>query len=242
MKICLKNLVLFIAAASVFTACGLRTDTFNDDTKIPLREGDTLSVQISIEYPSGKTAADSVMRRNILAAAFDMEEEPTTVEETASKYESNLEDAYFTEAQDLPAEGPFSWDDFVNGYFTDGYKKLVSYIIEYYNFRGGAHGVNTLTALVFDKKSGEIVQEKDIFVNNYSDSLSALLRKHLPEAFDGDKEEYESLFITEIVSNGNFEPGKTGITWYYQPYEIGPYSLGVIPVSVPWSELKPLLK
>ena len=218
MKFYLKILVLFLAAASLFTACGLRTDTFNDDTKIPLREGDTLSVQISLEYPSGSKAADSLMRK------------------------SNLEDAYFTEAQDLPVEGPFSWDDFINGYFTDGYKNLRSYIIEYYSYRGGAHGVNTLTALVFDKKSGEQLQEKDIFVDNYSLSLSSLLQKHLPEAFDGNEEEYDSLFITDIVSNGNFEPGKTGITWYYQPYEIGPYSLGVIPVSVPWNELKPLLR
>lgn len=242
MKFYLKILVLFLAAASLFTACGLRTDTFNDDTKIPLREGDTLSVQISLEYPSGSKAADSLMRKSILTAAFDMEEDPTTVEETASKYESNLEDAYFTEAQDLPVEGPFSWDDFINGYFTDGYKNLRSYIIEYYSYRGGAHGVNTLTALVFDKKSGEQIQEKDILVDNYSLSLSSLLQKHLPEAFDGNEEEYDSLFITDIVSNGNFEPGKTGITWYYQPYEIGPYSLGVIPVSVPWNELKPLLR
>ena len=100
MKFYLKILVLFLAAASLFTACGLRTDTFNDDTKIPLREGDTLSVQISLEYPSGSKVADSLMRKSILTAAFDMEEDPTTVEETASKYESNLEDAYFTEAQD----------------------------------------------------------------------------------------------------------------------------------------------
>lgn len=242
MKSFLKIIALTIVSAAVFSACSVKTDTFNDDTKIPLRDGDTLSVQISVEYPCGNTPADSAMRRNILAAAFDMEEDPTTVEETAAKYESNLQDAYFTEAQDLPVEGPFSWDDFVNGYFTDGHKKLLSYIVEYYSFRGGAHGVNTLTALVFDKKSGEPLQEKDIFVEDYSDGLSALLRKHLLEAFDGNEEEYGSLFITDIVPNGNFEPGKTGITWYYQPYEIGPYSLGVIPVSVPWSELKPLLK
>lgn len=242
MKSCLKILVLSIAAATAFTACGLKTDTFNEDTRIPLREGDTLSVQISLEYPSGPSVADSVMRRNILTAAFDMEEEPTTVEETASRYESNLEDAYFAEAQDLPVEGQLSWDDYINGYFTDGYKKLRSYIVEYYSFRGGAHGINTLTALVFDKNSGELVQEKDIFVEDYSDSLAEFLRKHLLESFDGNEEEYGSLFITDIVSNGNFEPGKTGITWYYQPYEIGPYSLGVIPVSIPWSELKPLLK
>ena len=79
-------------------------------------------------------------------------------------------------------------------------------------------------------------------MDNYYLSHSSLLQKHIPESFDGNEEEYDSLFITDIVSNGNFEPGKTGITWYYQPYEIGPYSLGVIPVSVPWNELKPLLR
>ena len=38
--------------------------------------------------------------------------------------------------------------------------------------------------------------------------------------------------------NGVFLPGPKGVSWVFQPYEIAPYSFGIITVEVPWKELK----
>ena len=35
---------------------------------------------------------------------------------------------------------------------------------------------------------------------------------------------------------------RKGVTWYYQPYEIGPYYLGVISVSLSWEDLKEYIR
>ena len=42
--------------------------------------------------------------------------------------------------------------------------------------------------------------------------------------------------------NGLYELTKEGVTWYYQPYDIAPYYLGVISITVPWKELKPYIR
>ena len=45
-----------------------------------------------------------------------------------------------------------------------------------------------------------------------------------------------------LAANGNFEVGKEGITFYYNPNEIAPPILGVIAIRIPWSELSDILK
>lgn len=42
--------------------------------------------------------------------------------------------------------------------------------------------------------------------------------------------------------NGNFAVSEEGVTWTYNPYEIAPYSMGIIDLTVTWADLKPYLK
>ena len=53
---------------------------------------------------------------------------------------------------------------------------------------------------------------------------------------------YNMLFIKDISPNGNFIVDADGITYIYGRYEIGPYVSGIVKVSVPWSEIKDILK
>jgi hypothetical protein len=36
--------------------------------------------------------------------------------------------------------------------------------------------------------------------------------------------------------------GKDGIEWISQPYEAGPYALGIVSATLGWDQLKPYLK
>ena len=104
MKRTLAALVLLLCLASCQR--GIKTNVFTDEMKLPLAEGcqDTLSVQILLEYPVGEDSVSQAMNRSILAFAFDMEEDPTTVEETAARFEAGLVDAYFDEMAPIHAE------------------------------------------------------------------------------------------------------------------------------------------
>lgn len=247
----MKRFLPFAAAVLLVAGCGLKTATYTDDQAMPLLEGqsDSLILSISLEYPV-KGAPEEVLDKislGILGVAFDLEEiEPGTVEETALRYEDNLKDAYFNENLEYAEKGEggiFSWEDRINGYFSGSYEQFESYMVEYFNFRGGVHGTNTMTPVVFDRKTGEIVPEEAFFADGYLAPVAALIQAHLPEALDNDEEALSTIFEPERVGpNGLYEVTKDGCTWYWQPYVIAPHSLGVISVFVPWKELKPYVR
>lgn len=239
-----------LAALLCLAACqwGVKTRTFTDEMKLPLADGraDTLTFRISLEIPSGADSAALAMSRSILSFAFDTEADTTTVEEAAERYEASLMDAYFdemapiheNEEEDPDLAGIHSWEENITGYFGDVYKKKVTYYVEYYGFRGGAHGIPTLTPTVFSTETGAVISEAEFFVDGYQEDISLLLRDRLLAALDNDADAYDALFVKDIAPNGCFDVSRKGVTWYYQPYEIGPFYLGVISVSLPWEDLK----
>lgn len=225
-----------LAAAFAICSCsGFKTDVYSEEMSQPAAVGtDSLYVSISLEYPFASSARDSLILSAVLSAAFDLEEDPTNLEETVSRYESALSDQFL-----LEGEG-FSWEDRINGYFSGERKGVVSYMIEYYSFRGGAHGISTMTPIVFDKKTGAVIPEPEFFAEGYEAPLGEALSELLPEVISA--EEYDAVFERDLLPNGCYEVGREGVTWYYQPYEIGAYSIGVVSLTLPWSLLKPYLR
>ena len=244
----MKRFLSFAATLVLAAGCNLRTATYSDEQATPLGEGqtDSLLQSVSIEYPvkGAKAEVLAKIEDGILNTVFDMEEIPGSVEETALRYEDNLKDEYFNEYEGL--EGGFgakTWEDHVNGYFSGRYKQYLSYMVELYSDRGGAHGISTMTPVVFDKTTGEIVPEEAFFADGYREPVAALLQAHLPEALEGDEEALAAVSDPGlVVPNGLYEVTKDGVTWYYQPYVIAPFSVGVISISIPWNELKPYVR
>ena len=248
-----KQRLLLLPALLLLAGCqGLKTENYSETLKQPLAADspDTLSLQISLDYPV-KGAPEEVlaaMTRQIATVAFDQEADLPTIDEMARRYEEQLTDQYFDENASLVGKaegGTLSWEDNINGYFSGRYKKYDVYVLEYYSFRGGAHGTNTLTPIVFNRETGAVVPETEFFVDGYQARIAPLLqeelRKEVLESPEGE-EAYESLFEKEITPNGCYDVGRDGVTWYYQPYEIGPYYLGVISVTLPWSAVKEMVK
>ena len=245
----MKRLFPFFVLLLLAAGCQLKTASYSDDQAIPLQEGgaDSLIISVYLDYPVKGTGEEALaaITSGILNTAFDLEDlAPGTVEETALQYEDNLKDQYFNENEGTGTEGMVrTWEDRINGYFSGRYKAFESYMVEYYGFRGGAHGINTMTPVVFDRKTGLSVGEEEFFADGYREPVGALIRAHLPEALEEDEESLAALFEPDLVGpNGNYEVSKDGVTWYYQPYDIAPYYLGVISVFVPWKELKPYIR
>lgn len=242
----MKKLLALAAVIVLATGCQMKTATYANDQAIPLEEGqtDSLIMSVSLEYPV-KGAPEEVIDKishSILTTAFDLEEEPGTVIETARRYEDNLKDGYFNEYEDVKDVGVRSWEDRINGYFSGKYGQFVSYMVEYSGSRGGPHPNNSMTPVVFNRKTGEVMSEEAFFIDGYRNPVAALIQSHLLEALEGDEEALAQIFEPDLVGpNGNYEVTKDGVTWYYQPYVIAPPDLGVISVSVPWKELKPYI-
>ena len=244
----MKKFLPLLTVAVLATGCQLKTATYCDEQAMPLAEGqaDSLILSVSIEHPVWGTTEEIIGKidKGILSTAFDMEELPGTVEETALRYEDNLKDEYFNEYEGAEVDNSVrTWEDHVNGYFSGRHGHFLSYMVEYYGVRGGAHGSNTMTPIVFDRKTGDVVPEEAFFADGYREPVAALLQAHLPDALEGDQEALAAVFEPGLLApNGLYEVTKEGVTWYYQPYDIAPYYLGVISISVPWKELKPYIR
>ena len=50
----------------------------------------------------------------------------------------------------------------------------------------------------------------------------------------------EMLFIQEVEPNDNFYITEDGVTFIYNHYEIAPYAMGIIKITIPWNELEGL--
>ena len=65
------------------------------------------------------------------------------------------------------------------------------------------------------------------------------MRAAVSSAMQADDPELEP---EAIAPNGNFSVGKDGVEWIFQPYEAGPYALGIISATLTWQQLQPYLK
>lgn len=223
----------------IAAACNpFRTDVYSFDELLVSRPDSlsTLSMSISLEYPVKGLPQEvlDTMTATILTAAFDIEKPTLPVEETAASYISYVKEAYLNEA---PEEHPYSVEDEVNGYFSGTHGKYRSYMVEYYTYTGGAHGLNTYTPLVFDCESGLVVPEDEFFAEGYEEPLSELIRSKLCE----ENPDIELFDFFAVKTNGAYEVGKDGVCWYFQPYEIAPYAYGVLTATLSWDEVEPYL-
>lgn len=225
----------------------VRTETYQDDLVMPLEDGqpDSLFFSVSLEYvvTGMKVEVRQKINKAIVAQAFDLEGgEGVTLEETAIRYRENLIDEYMNENAVLE-NGVRSWEDRVGGAFDKKYKHYMNYLVSYYSFRGGAHGIQTLSNIVFDAKTGEQVHEADLFVPGYEAPVAQLLRLAIKSAMEAEDPELMQLVnLEEVVPNGNFSMHEDGMEWLFQPYEVGPYALGIVSATLPWEDLKPFMK
>lgn len=243
----MKRLLLFVSALLLLASCDMmRTETYQDDLVMPLEEGqaDSLFFSVSIEYvvTGMKVEVRQNINKIIVSQVFDLEGVEGTLEETAFRYRENLIDEYMNENAVLE-NGVRSWEDRVGGAFQKKYKNYLNYLVSYYSFRGGAHGIQTLSNIVFDAKTGEQVHEADMFTPGYEAPVAQLLRMAVKTSMEEEDPELMQLVnLEQVVPNGNFSVHEDGVEWLFQPYEVGPYALGIVSATLSWEELKPFMK
>ena len=253
--------IILAGAASCTNGSGLQTQLYSQEESLALVEGkpECLKIKLDVEYVTGgvKEEVMEPINKVVLECAFGINyRELATVEEAAQAYVQESYRLYkeaneiYTESAEEPAEEGVSdeiysfstnWELIVNAAFLNPYKDYITYMVEGYSYQGGAHGMGFKLPVVLDVRTGAQVMESDLFVDGYVEELSRLLTGNLHDSFEKE-EDYESLFTKDIRPNGNFYLTPKGVTYVYSAYEIGPYYLGDIEVSVSWEELEGLLK
>lgn len=250
-------MLMFAGIALAAVACdenNVKVDKVNVNVSESLapERSDSVKVSIDAEYPVGGLS-DSVRTaicESIVETAFGSDYAGLGVKEAADKWTADFITEYrqtnnelldYLTDSDMEVSPAINWSCDIQGYFSGRYKDVISYTVTNYVYEGGAHGSTSETSVNMDLKNGRQITEEDFFIPGYKEGLSSVLTAHLRDALP-DQDSYEALFVKDIEPNGNFKVSEQGITYVYGQYEIGPYYLGIIKVTVPWDELGDLVR
>ncbi len=168
------------------------------------------------------------------------------IKEYTARYQS-ISNMYYEDQARLSGKPP-AWYWY---YMSTGNKilfqndSLLSYAVEYSDYEGGAHGSYRITYSNIDLNELVTISEEDLFAPGYYRELTDKIIQTLMKEYD--VEAPESLLmkgfftIEDIVPNDNFWLSEYAIHYSYNQYEIAPYAMGVIDVTVPYSELSNII-
>lgn len=169
--------------------------------------------------------------------------------EYIADYRRDLEPMYAEDEKDKEDEASIgAWYSYYKGleshvqlYEND----LLVYRIDYNEYTGGAHGIYMTTFLNMDLTLMRPLRLDDIFVGDYKEPLTDLIWNQLMA--DNDATSHEALEDMGYASTGDITPtenfylSKDGITFHYNVYDITPYAMGPVTVTIPFPMMEHLL-
>jgi len=107
----------------------------------------------------------------------------------------------------------------------------VSVLSEYYVYLGGVHGTTYFESETVNIKTGAKLTPADLIKRDFDVKQMYIdLINNNPDDFFGE----ESINMLNALPEINFFVTETGLTFYVNPYDIAPYSTGVVTVEVPF--------
>lgn len=123
---------------------------------------------------------------------------------------------------------------------------------DFYGYSFGAHGHYGKSLYVFDLQDKKQLSLDDVITTPAKKStLTQIAKRHFIEYLKSDvdkapamtdEEVREHLQSWEFYLNDNFVFTPDGMTFWYSPYQIGPYVMGYVVIDIPKSKLKGVIK
>lgn len=118
-------------------------------------------------------------------------------------------------------------------------KAVLSIARSFYSYEGGAHGYYTSTGEAYDVATGKKLELGDLVVdkNAFTESIKAKLNENYPDTYFF--EDLDTYFANEIYSGENelsWTIDYSGVTIYFQPYELASYADGILYVRFSFAE------
>lgn len=117
---------------------------------------------------------------------------------------------------------------------------LLSYVITRAGYTGGAHGMYGTECHTYSLRDGFELSLADLFPEEVLQRLDGVIREKIAAQYDAPMDDalaQEGFFPEYIAPTENFLITPEGITFYYNPYDIGCYALGAVTVTLSRDEL-----
>lgn len=223
--------------------------------------GPSFKADISLTFPvmkgedetaPSRAFLDSVsvaLQKRLLPAAEIDPKSPTL---SVDKFIDQRRIAYLSELESTKKEG-YS-EELLNGFVHEfiirdsiTYEKnnLFSLQTLYYEYSGGAHGLQTTTAYTFDfTKETTLTPDLLFKPGSISKIDSLILRNIVAQNEVNTPDELEELGFfnyTDAKTTDNMLLTSDGVTFIYNPYEIAAYVVGTVRVVLPYSTISSYL-
>ena len=126
---------------------------------------------------------------------------------------------------------------------------VLSLFGELTTFNGNAHAEGVYNSVSYDLTTGKVLQLHNILLPHFD---MRLLTDAIKEALVAqEKENYlysyytqvvDALFAQDVLDDKNWYFTETGLCFFFPPYEIAPFSSGVILAEVPYKQLTGILE
>ena len=117
---------------------------------------------------------------------------------------------------------------------------LLCYVITRSMYTGGAHGMYGTECHTYSLADGFELSLVDLFSEAELRRLDELIHRKIKQQYEAANDEalaQTGFFPEYIAPTENFRITSEGITFYYNPYDIGCYALGAVEVTVTRNEL-----
>lgn len=193
----------------------------------------------SIRNAAGSPALEAIEQANI-GRFFELEGFSGTARDAARQAVRQIRDELAPPAGAVATEQPL-WKGEISveseGSVVD---TLLCYVITRSSYTGGAHGMYGTECYAYSLAGGHEITTADLFTEAQLRRLDELIRSRIRKQYQaGDDAELEAMgfFPQYIGTTENFLVTPEGITFFYNPYDIGCYALGAVEVTVSREEL-----
>ncbi|MDX1628242.1 MAG: DUF4163 domain-containing protein [Fulvivirga sp.] len=133
----------------------------------------------------------------------------------------------------------FGWHNLVNSEVIRHDSKVMVIKTQIETYTGGAHGMEETYYLNFSLPNGEVLQLKDVMKNGFESKLNEITYGMLVKQFDTSPDEFTG---DDAYYTSNFGLLEEDLVFYYNIYEVAPFALGSLEISISYDRLTDIMK
>lgn len=206
------------------------TEKADDGTVLLTSKHQNISLTLPEQEVADKIILDFLDRVDrVLHYSETMLDSAKSAYVNATKWEPFLLDSHYSAAR-------------IDSSVLSLYGTKISYI-------GGAHADRSGQAVTYDLISGKALQMTDILQHNVTkDTLLELVQKSLESSnhnkslFPSYKDTLTQLFSADLSKLNHWYLTPDSLNFFFDPYEIAPYTEGIVTAQIPYEQLIGILK
>ena len=172
----------------------------------------------------------------LIMASLNVGDSETNPPATLDESINNFNKEYLNFQAQFP-ESPMVWEAQIDGELSYLSDAIISIAITNYQNTGGAHGNLVISFLNFDRNTGDIISNHNLFSN--LNAFQDIARTYFFNEIADKKENYFDPNNFALPENIGFDDD--GLILLYNTYEIAPYSSGLTEIHIPFDEIDSLL-